>query len=321
MIPKTEIIEWLDRHGYFNSPSVLQLGKPEKHELPRLRLKDHVVQAAIREAQDFNGILLEEHSFDLHRRSAIHDGDFGPATEQVILTPRCGEPDFYPPDSQEARAIMPAVGNGGNWPRCHGIGNYHAASISVTNSPPPHVAPHFPEIIRRVTIAEQQIGLQLYWDGVGSPIKSGKRPYNLTFTFVQTSSGWIGLAQVASNVGCSASTLFSRYLARYMSGSSAEAIIRQWCVLIMHEITHNKGSGHTRGGIMNPSILSLPASWQNDILLPWLRTRYGGVAVPTGPTPGPDPEPRDTFFRGELELYKGDESQGKFILIPKPKVI
>lgn len=319
-IDKTEIVAWLDQHGYFDSPSALELGRPEKHELSKLKISDRIVQAALSEAQSFNSIVLDAYTFEHHGRRSYHDGAIGPATEQLIETPRCGHPDFYHPDSPEYRA-MAAVGTSGNWKRCHGIGEFHAASINVTNSPPSHLAPHFGEVIRRITEANRQIGLQLYWDGVGSPIKSGKRPYNITWTWVKTSGGWIGLAQVASNVSCTASALFSRYLESYMSSSAVEAKIRQWSVLGMHEFGHTMGSGHTSGGIMNPNILSLAASWLNDTLLPWLRTRYGGVEVPTDPTPGPDPEPRDTFFRGELELYKGDESQGKFILIPKPTII
>lgn len=315
-----EVLEWLYHYGYFFTPEALKYGLVKKEELTQLKLSNEIVQVALSEAQSFNSIVLDAYAFEHHGRRSYHDGAIGPATEQLIETPRCGHPDFYHPDSPEYRA-MAAVGTSGNWKRCHGIGEFHAASINVTNSPPSHLAPHFGEVIRRITEANRQIGLQLYWDGVGSPIKSGKRPYNITWTWVKTSSGWIGLAQVASNVSCTASALFSRYLESYMSSSAAEAKIRQWSVLGMHELGHTMGSGHTSGGVMNPNILSLAASWLNDILLPWLRTRYGGVPVPTEPTPDPDPEPQDTFFRGEVELIQGGQSRGKFILIPSPRII
>lgn len=198
--------------------------------------------------------------------------------EKLLTIPRCGEPDIL--------TDLNKVGRGGNWPRCHSIGEFHAANIRVLNNPPAHLARNgnFEEVIRRVTAANAAIGLQLYWSGPGSPIQDGKTGYQLTVQFVTRSSGWIGLAQVASNRPCN-SVLWSRYLASYLRSSTDETIRRMWSILFLHELGHNMGTSHTRGGIMNPGILSLPATWAGDPLWTsgWLPARYGGIAIPAPP--------------------------------------
>jgi hypothetical protein len=317
-----EIINWLFRFGYFDSPEALSYGRIVEADLPKLALRNPVVKAALREAQDFNGVVMEAYSFEEHGRSSIHDGITGPATERMMVTPRCGEKDFQPPAGEAGQNVQAAVGNGGNWARCHGIGNFHAANCNVTNRAPAHVWPHFGEIQRRVTRAYQEIGLQWYWTGPGSVIQDGKSGIQVDASWVDRSSGWIGLAQVVSNASCS-SRIWCRYLSTYLRNTTnPETIIRMMAVLWMHELYHNCGGQHTRGGIGNPSILSLPATWKGDPAESWLKARYGGEPIPTTPTgPGPEPKPNDLFFRGEVELMEGSTSRGKYMLVPVPRVI
>jgi hypothetical protein len=63
--------------------------------------------------------------------------------------------------------------------------------------------------------------------------------------------------------------------------------------LIKHELGHNSGLGHSRGGVMNPSIINgLPVSWKNDPSESQLRKWYGGEPVPGGnPLPPDTPQP------------------------------
>jgi hypothetical protein len=318
MSHERKIIQEVWNTGNYFSPQALAICKVEEKDLPKLRLSDRVSQAALRSWQEISGIELDKHAYEYHGRAAIIDGIAGPATLETVEAGRdCHVRDYEDPDSPEG--VMRALGTSGNWKECHGLRNFHAANCSITNQAPAHVRPHFGEVLRRCRAAYQDIGLQLYFGGPGSPIQDGKSGFQLTASFVGSSSGWIGLAQVATNRGCG-TQLWSRYLSSYMrNSSSAEAIIRQWCVLFLHEWGHNCGSGHTRGGIMNPSILSLGATWRGDVAESWFRRMYGGVPVPTDPDgpDKPDPKPHDLQFRGAIEAVQNGIKIGEYQLVPK----
>ena len=308
--------------GNFFSPEALKICKVSRKDLDILTLNDRVSQAALASYQHITGIELDKHTLEYHGRLSRADGIAGPATLETVEAKRdCRVPDFFDPESAEyARAL----GTSGNWKRCHNIGDFHAANCNITNQAPAHVRPHFAEVLRRCRTAYADIGLMLYFGGVGSPIQDNKSGYQLTASFVNSSSGWIGLAQVSSNMTCS-SQMWSRYLSSYMrSSSSAESIIRQWAVLFLHEWGHNCGSGHTSGGIMNPSILSLPATWKGDTAESWFRTRYGGKPVPRPDDPDtpkpPDPKPNGLQFDGTIKASLNGVSLGEFQLVPKIRI-
>jgi hypothetical protein len=57
----------------------------------------------------------------------------------------------------------------------------------------------------------------------------------------------------------------------------------------MHELGHNAGLDHSRGGVMNPSIVSgLAPSWAGDPSEPILNRYYGGEPIEQPPVPGPE---------------------------------
>lgn len=206
----------------------------------------------------------------LHHRAINPDGECGPATQLVLDLPRCGHPDYSAADD-----IAEAVGSG-NWKRCHGVGEYHSASIRVTNSPPSFLAPLFDEVKKRTVDAYAEVGLLLHFDG--------RNPRNIDFSFVGSSTGWIGLAIVSNNSTCSSSPIWCRYLSTYRGGSTNEAITTQWTTLVKHELGHNTGMGHTNGGVMNPSLINnLPTSWRGDVAWNQLAQRFGGQPVPREP--------------------------------------
>lgn len=284
---RVAVIEFLHRTGHlkypFGSagqdlPSELWALDPEDKDYDkkirpavvssRLSLRDSAVTEAIRSHQSFD-VQYEPVSMMVHNRELIPDGDPGPATELLMNAPRCGHPDYRPSDR-----TLAAVGSG-NWPRCHGVGDYHSVSIQVLNSPPSFLTPHFELVKERCTQAYAEIGLLLRWDA--------PKPVNIDFSFVNSSSGWIGLAIVGQNESCN-SKIWCKYLATYRGGSTDEAIITQWTTLIKHELGHNCGMSHFRGGVMNPSIVNgLPVSWKGDPAHSFLTSRYGGVPVPRTP--------------------------------------
>lgn len=336
------IIERLKLTGHFDNPDMPTGVKFD--DLPKLTLYSDECRTAIRSFTEMMASVAEQNSFEFHGRRYHFDGEFGPATEATILTERCEHPDYHVPDlalydgyeslnEYEEATEARAVGRNGNWKRCHGIGEFHCAHIRITNQPPAHLRRNgnWEHVLRAVTRANQAIGWQIYWSGPGSPIQDGRGNHQLTMTFVDRSNGWIGLAQVVQNRPCN-SLHWSRYLATYLRTGSDAQIRRMWPILVLHELGHNMGTGHTRGGIMNPSILSLAASWSGDPLAAWLRTHYGGEPIPTrpdpDPDPGPDPDPDpgpeppkpdgDDYWFDGLTLKKGDRSIRRYMLTPAP---
>lgn len=272
-LTEQEAIARLYELGHFSNPAKPDTFNVEQKDLDKLSFGDEVVRQAIASYQDFMAIDGDRLALDHHGRPMIHDGDVGPATKDLLEIERCGNPDYY-------REPLPAVGTGG-WARCHDIGNFHAAKVKlIPNGMPSWMTQQvFRERIwPQVVAAYDEIGL--HWILVDSGFS------NTTLEFVSRSSGWIGLAIVGRGQGCN-DEIWSRYLATYSGGSTLESKIQQWITLIKHELGHNSGLGHSRGGVMNPSIVNgLPVSWKGDPSESQLKRWYGGE-----PVPGTDPQP------------------------------
>lgn len=248
------IIQFLYNYGHLKYPFGVEQDIPS--DINKLKMSDKEVREAMRSHQSMD-VNYEYFVQAYHNRSLVADGDAGPATSAVMALPRCGHPDY-------AEA---AIG-GGNWPGCHNIGNFHAASIKIMNKPPNFL--DFPEVQQRVQEAYAELGLMLYFDG--------REPHNIELSFVNSSSGWIGLAEVVNGMSCSDNPIFCRFLSSYTGGDSTV----QWTTLVKHELGHNCGLNHSRGGVMNPSIINgLPISWKEDVSYPSLEARFGGKPILT----------------------------------------
>lgn len=241
------------------------------------------------------------------------DGKLNPGLAAMLDVQRCPVPDHAPPpgvvfafddpDMQQlvlrmqARAVLQALGTG-NWSGCHNVGNFHSAAVRVDASGlPSFLAPVFTTVLRNVQKAYADIGLlwrfinQQNTDMLANVPFSGN--INSDMSFVNSSSGWIGLAIVGQNETCS-SKIWCKFLGTYKGGSTNEAIVTQWTSLIKHELGHNCGRSHTNGGVMNPSIVNgLPTEWgPSDPSTAWLKGQFGGVPVPIpGGSPPTTPQP------------------------------
>jgi hypothetical protein len=303
-----DIIEKLWAYGHFNNP-----GCPTgvcAGDRAKLTLDDAAVRTAVASYQSFMGADFDRLSARYHGRPGVADGLVGPATMDLLDLPRCGCPDF----------LAAAVGSG-SWPAgCHpDWPNNHAFTVNVNKSGMPAYL---------ADVVEDAWGLcrASYADiGIVFIREDGNTRANTTVTWTR-GAGWIGLAIVPSGPRCG-DTIWAKFDNQYRPS----ALLDQWARLLAHEFGHNMGMGHSRGGIMNPSIVTGPytrTAWRGDPSEALLTRYFGGVPVdvsPDPPTPDPDdPDPPSPpvgrlTFRGEFEAY--DEAgtyHGTYHLRPIP---
>lgn len=260
------------------------------------------------------------------------DGRFDAALLAVLETPRCDVPDYAPPPGlhftfadkavqavaleMQRCAALPAVGPRGNWPRCHGVGEYHCCIVQVdmTNRPAWATDQVMTPVWKNQQTADAAIGKwTIYVDkNMNDLLVPGKNwaghHVDVKASWVRQSSGWIGLAILTLGLGCG-EEIWQQYLATYTGGSTIEQIINQQSTLWRHEDGHNEGLGHSNGWTMNPSIVNnLPVIWSpQDPSTSILQGHYGGKPTsgpggspPPGPGPGPNPPPLTTEQRLKL---------------------
>jgi hypothetical protein len=249
MLTKNQIIRLLHKYGHFRDCQMTIT------ELLRLSLKDELVVQAIASYQDFHSEALEQLSFKHHLRTHSCDGHVGPATIELLSLPRCGCSDFTAQGS-------------GSWPKnCFGLGPEHFFVIQHFRSR----IPSFVDFIKSFSLviaAYRDIGLNMVFNPSSDLVTSQDDVRQLSATQYHTKMtytslrGPIGLAIVPSRPTCS-----SRIWARFDPKYRPRDILNQWARLYAHELGHNMGLSHTRGGIMNPSITSgvfTKTAWRND---------------------------------------------------------
>lgn len=313
-----KLIQQLWDTGHFHNPA--HLTGVTKDELPTLKLHDAPVRTAIQSYQEFMAADFDRLALEAHGRIGIADGDVGPATEKLFEIERCGCPDYSIEMSTEEAGR-------GSWPvGCHTeFPQNHAFAIHFDHAGmPTHWRLIFADAWRLVRLAYADIGIAFFE-------VDAKNKANTVVTW-QRSRSWIGLAVVPRSPSCR-DRIWAKYDTAYGSGFSRQKAVDQISRLMAHEFCHNMGLSHTRGGIMNPSIVSGPFredAWRGDPSEPALTRFFGGRPVDLGigdkPEPEPKPEPpsppgpNEFWFSGDFELMQGDESLGRFILTPKPQV-
>ena len=279
-------------------------------DLATLTLTDDAVKTAVRSYQEMMAEDFDRLSFDMHERPGIADGRIGPATAALFDVERCGCPD-YGPDVELAtgRGSWPA-GCTQEYPEHHTFVIYWDRS-----NMPSFLNPVIDECIERCYAAYRDVGIVF--------ITAPELQHYQTKVTWERGRGWIGLAIVGQNQSCG-----TRIWAKFDTQYRPSRMVDQWSRLLAHEFGHNMGLRHSRGGIMNPSISSGPfteTAWRGDPSESILDRWFGGEPVP--PKDGdpddpdePDPPGSDLVFRGSFEAFVGDQSQGQYILTPKPRV-
>lgn len=300
-------------------------------DLAALKLEDPAIREGIRGlsrmmVQDY----AVQHALKTGSTQPPFDGKADAAMMAVLETARCDVPDYPPPpgaqfafeDSQVQEVCKvwqasPAVG-GGNWPRCHNIGDFHCVYVKVdeTNRPSWMTDAILLQVMKNVQDAYAAMGQWVvYVNAQGKDYLTGKdesaQHVDTKMSWVRSSSGWIGLAILTLGLGCS-DEIWQQFLGTYTGGSSDAAKITQWTTLVKHEHGHNSGCQHTNGGVMNPSIVNgLPIEWTaSDPSTPRLKSWYGGApVVPPGGTPTPPNPPIPTPGTVEQRLKWLEDKQ------------
>lgn len=275
--------------------------------------------------ENYNGLVLA-----FHKRIPNFDGEIGPATEalaDIRMDPKlaCPMPDFpLPPGATfdtgdpelnaaiESQQRAEAMGSG-SWPSCDptrlGVNSFRV-NLAMANIPGT-VKAYLDKALEAVVKAYAETGCALRYvkDGDATECEISKKFQNLSGSVI----GW----NEFPNPGTCNQVINGRLDTGY-----APSDYRYWANLECHETGHGVGLQHTRGHIMNPSILLVwPLSWFGGPSESVMRRYFGGVAVPTGGDPPPPPPPGDrVWFKGSFELLKGEQSLGQFIIAPKPQV-
>lgn len=284
-----------------------------------------------------------------HKREPEFDGELGPATIDLIKLPRCPIPDFPPPPNasfdygdpdlneavksyQEYAQIKEElsnnyVGGSGSWPKCDPqFPNVHSVRVNIdTSKASTHQKDNLKAILKLVEACEAEMGQSVRHIIDGNP---NEAEHDVRFEYI--AGNVIGYAYFPTPNTCN-------QVVKCRIDNSYNANVITLANLFVHEYKgHSDGLDHTRGGIMNPSIIIIdPLSWKKDPHESTKRRFFGGVAIPTDPTiPTPDPNLAQpallseffgtpngaggTSIRGELVLTIPEGCKGTFHYIMEP---
>lgn len=323
------ILEAWQRGHFWNPERRHQINQDD---LRFLRLTDQPVIDALQSYSKADPYRYAKHVWQKHNRAPWFDGVAGPAMMAMMADKGvCPVPDHAPPagvqfqfasdDLQQialkmqSDAALPAIGSG-QWQGCHGVGDYHSAvAMWDLSGIPSFLQPHFTTVLRKVREAMARLGFLWHFidsngrDMLREAVQHDSDSVNTHCNFVPRSDGWIGLAILGGREQCHSQPIWARFLATFRGGQSAKEIINQWWTLIMHELLHNLGRNHVRGGIMNPSLQNgLQMTLIGDTSERWFRQQFGGVAVPIpgedDPTPPPDGDDDNDGCCADIELLR-----------------
>ena len=203
--------------------------------------------------------------------------------ESLFSIPRCGCPDV---ETDATGSGSWPVGCHSEWPRNHAF----AVFFDMAGMPR-HWTSAFDAAWELVMQAYANIGIAFF--------RTMERAKANTIVTWQRGNGWIGLAIVPRGPRCK-DRIWAKYDNRYGSSFSLQRLINQLAFLMAHEFGHNMGMSHTRGGVMNPSLISgtfHADQWRkDDPAFSILKRYFGGepvaVDAPIWTIPQPE-QPRE----------------------------
>lgn len=238
-----------------------------------------------------------------HKRNFVADGDIGPATQELVELKRCPIPDFPPPPNasfhyddpglQKAVETMQenAMGSG-SWPSCdperEGVNSFRVRIDPAKM--PSAIKSYSQKALDAVVAAYAEMGCAVrYILAASGDCEIAKRFENLAGSVI----GWNEFPQPNT---CR-QTINGRLDTGYIPND-----YRYWANLECHETGHGVGLQHTRGSIMNPSILLVwPLTWKGSPSEASMRRYFGGEPL-NPPTPPVGEVPQ---FLGRLRGEQG----------------
>jgi len=316
---KLEYLKFLYRHGHFWRPDATDAHNVQWEDLPKLARGP--VSKVVRDAtqvfqqSDQN---LEFLALEHHKRPLIPDGDIGMATHQMASFPRCMVPDWAPPEGARFASMyedpelskqitecinsMRAFATGsGSWPvpGCDPERPNRAREHSVRVNVDTSRASSFQKSVLRqvldnVEAVEAEVGQHVRHILDGNPQEA---EHDVRFQPIP--GGVIGFAYFPTPGTC-------RQTVTCRIDNTYNQDVHMLSSLFIHEYKgHSDGLQHTRGGIMNPSILRTRLSWIGDPHEATKTRFFGGEPIDSGPEPDPEPGPPDQDHNG-LFVYTPD---------------
>lgn len=263
-----------------------------------------------------------------HKRPPEFDGEIGPATKDLVDLPRCPLPDFAPPPNAsfhyddpglqaavESMQRAAAMGSG-SWPSCDpertGV-NSLRVRIDPARMPSTIQAYHV-QALAAVVAAYSEMGCALRY------ILAASGDCEIAKLFQSLAGSVIGWNEFPEGDTCN-QTINGRLDTGY-----APSDYRYWANLECHETGHGVGLQHTRGSIMNPSILLVwPLTWKGSPSEASMRRYFGGVPLtpPTPPVPPAHPPVTGSLFAepqasGKISIRGSVQFDGKWNYIAEP---
>lgn len=292
---ETELLLEAFQRGHAWNPAYPNLQNLDEARVKKLTLKDRDAKDLILSRQmsdiNFDGLVYGEHG-----RAPSFDGSVGPATVKLAKLERCPLPDFPPPsnarfhyddpDLQAAVESMQRVGasGSGSWPAsgCDpqrpGV---HSMRVRINPAGAPQkVKDYMAQALDACVKCSAEMGMAKRY------ILDADSPAELTKTFDRLGGSVIGWNYFPNPGTCNRITgkLSNSYAPTY----------QLWANLEEHETGHGYGLNHTRGHIMNPSIVLVwPLTWKGGPSEAKMRDYFGGE--PVDPVPGPEPSKHPSF--------------------------
>ncbi len=209
--------------------------------------------------------------------------------QTIITTPRCGHPDFDDPESIKfgadrswKKGCIPEYPN-----------DYGAVINFDTGKMPAKIKAYFDKAMEVVVKAQAQVGFRF----VVQKDKSSNAHMLESFSYMP--GGKIGFHYYPRSGSC------NRITGSFDTSWTPDNYFT-WAELVLHEAGgHGCGLGHTRSGIMSPTIKASnkEPSWINDVSYSKLVSYFGGPITPTVPDPTPVNQ-FDSMFKALLEMMK-----------------
>lgn len=314
MIEDKELITRAYKYGHFWNPVYPDCQNVGYGDIPKLILQDKVARQAALSWQEADANLDLYVMFHHGRATEFTDevGNVGPATKSLATTKRCGLPDYAPPahlhiDTLRKIYLEGTEGQSNDYEICDCAHSYQkwAAATGRGSWPVPGCDPE-----RTNREKEHSLRVGINSSGASSHQKS---MLDRCLINVENISGEVGLAvrhivngsgQVEKDVAfqfIAGSTIGFAYFpqpgtcnqtVRARIDNSYNADVDLLSLLYTHEWEgHSNGLEHTRGGVMNPSIMRVPLTWANDPSWPVVKKYFGGVPIDQPTPPPPDPPP------------------------------